>query len=98
VLLFDPRRFDPWGDRVSMSFRHEASRLAVKLAVCLAVAGGCAFVGCSGEYGTSPSMKSELKEQLNKNPDGVNQGAKGGKKVFTKSIKQKVLNATPDKE
>jgi hypothetical protein len=96
VLLFDPRRFDPRGDTGPMIYREQASRLAVKLSVCVAVAAGCAFVGCSGDYGSLPSNKETVKQALNNAGDanqGANQGKRGSKKVVTKSIKQKVLNA-----
>ena len=77
-----------------MIFRQEAPRLVLKMTVCLAVAGGCAFLGCSSDYGTSPSNKNEVKEALNTGE--TNQAGKGSRiKIAPKSIKQKALNAAP---
>jgi hypothetical protein len=79
-----------------MIFRQEAWRLALKMTVCLVVAAGCAFVGCSSDNGTAPgTTKENLKAAFGPDAPQVNQGAKGGKKVFTKSIKQKLVNPAP---
>jgi len=80
-----------------MNFRQATSNLALKMSVCLAVAGACAFLGCSSDYGSAPSNKSAVKEYLDKNAETSQgaKGAKGGKGVLTKSIKQKALNAAP---
>ncbi len=79
-----------------MILRHEASQLALKMAVCLGVAGGCSFLGCSSDYGTAPSSKAAVKEYLDKNAT-ANQAAKGvrGKGITTGNIKQKALAGAP---
>jgi len=78
-----------------MIFRHRASRLVLKLTACLVVACGCAFVGCSSDYGTSPSNKERMKDADLDGPAVLKKGSKGGTKVYTKSVKSKLFKGAP---
>jgi hypothetical protein len=73
-----------------MIFRQKASRLILNLTVCIGVAGGCAFLGCSSsEYGAAPSAKETITGTLDGPP--AKPGAKGGGKTYTKSVKSKLF-------
>jgi len=80
-----------------MMFRQKASRVVLKMTVCLGVAGGCAFLGCSSEYGSSTgATKENLKGAFGEGAPEVNQAGKGARnKIMPKSIKQKIANSPP---